>query len=171
MLAACTEPKLFSGLVLLGASACYVNDPENAYTGGFTADGVKSLLAEMKNNYAAWANGFSPLMMGNPDQPDLAANFATSLKVLRPDIAVKVLGTALLTDIRSFAEQYRTLKLPTLFLQAMDDPAVPLSAATWLATATGSELHLLNVQGHFPHIVNPYLVATKINEFLERHEL
>ncbi len=167
LLAACAAPGLFSGMVFIGCSACYVNDPTGGYTGGFSEADIKSLLADMTHDYIAWANGFSPLAMGNPDRPDLAASFANSLKVMRPDVAVDALGAAFLSDHRSDALRYGKLGLPTLLLQSTNDVAVPLAAAQWLASATGGQLHVLNAQGHFPHIANPAAVTQEIMEFLQ----
>lgn len=169
VLAACAEPDLFSGLVLLGASARYIDDPGTGYVGGFTESEVTALLNSMTSDYAAWANGFSLLTMRNPDQPDLAASFSSSLKALRPDMAQAVLATILRTDNRHEALQYGRLGVPTLLLQTRRDAAVPIEAAEWLAQATGGELRRLDIEGHFPHIVAPEVVTEQILDFINRH--
>ncbi|MEY5100627.1 MAG: hypothetical protein RJA36_3346 [Pseudomonadota bacterium] len=170
MLAVNADPGLFSRVVLMGASARYVDDPASAYQGGATTESVEAMLASMASDYAGWANGFSQVAMGNPDQPDLAADFASSLKVMRPDIACAVLGMLLLADHRADAELYGEQGVPTLLLQTARDFAVPLEATQWLARATRGELHLLDVDGHFPHMAAPELVSRAIMDFLARDE-
>ena len=168
VIAACAEPSMFSGMVLIGGSARYIRDAATGYA-GTTEQEVAELLGGMTKNYVEWANGFSSVAMANPDKPDLAANFATALKTLRPDLAVEVLRSAFYSDYRTEAEQYGRLGLPTLLLQTKSDIAVPLAAAEWLAKATGGDLHLIDAEGHFPHIAAPDAVARELSTFLDRH--
>ena len=82
------------------------------------------LIGAMRNDYAAWANGFAPLVVANPDRPHLALGFSACLLALRPDIAADVLKTIFLADHRQDA---RREVLPTQVLQTGHDPAVPLT--------------------------------------------
>lgn len=170
LLALNADPGLFSRVMLVGASARYLDDPASSYQGGATAEAVDLIQASMASDYAQWANGFSKAAMGNPDQPDLAAGFASGLKVLRLDLASAVLGMIMRSDHRPDAEHYGRLGVPTLLLQTRHDNAVPLAAAQWLARATGAELHLIDVDGHFPHMAAPELVSREIMDFLARDE-
>ena len=166
VLAAEATPSLFDGLVLIGASARYVDAPADHYVGGFRAPQVEALLASMEHDYIAWANGFSTLAMDNPDRPDLAASFAESLKALPPEVAVATFAAILRSDHRAAARQVGAHGIRTLVLQARTDAAVTLSAAQWLADATRGQFHLLDVDGHFPHIVAPELVRQHLVAFL-----
>lgn len=168
MLAVNAEPDLFSRLVLIGASARYIDEPAAGYPGGFSVEHVDEIQASMAQDFVEWANGFSRATMGNPEQPDFAAGFASSLKVLRPDIASAVLGMILRSDHRPDAERFGQHGLPTLLLQTQSDVAVPLGAAEWLARATGGELQLVGADGHYPHVVVPEIVNRAILDFLER---
>lgn len=167
ILAANSQPGLFKTLSLVGASACYLDDPEAGYIGGFSRDQVEELIASMRSDYAAWANGFARLMVGNPDRPHLAIEFSRSLLTLRPDIASAVLESILLADHRQDAEQVR---LPTLVMQTEQDPAVPMEAARWLSQAThATDLQIIPTQGHFPHVSDPESVGAALLGFLEEH--
>lgn len=167
ILAANSQPGLFKTLSLIGASACYLNDPEAGYIGGFSRGQVEQLIASMRSNYAAWANGFARLMVGNPSRPHLAIEFSRSLLTLRPDIASAVLESILLADHRQDAEQVR---LPTLVMQTEQDPAVPIEAAQWLFQAThATDLQIIPTQGHFPHISDPEGVGATLLRFLGKH--
>ncbi|MEO0003539.1 MAG: hypothetical protein RLZZ22_1231, partial [Pseudomonadota bacterium] len=143
--------------------------PSTGYVGGFSAAEVTALHDHMASDYATWANGFSRLAMRNPEQPELADSFASSLKALRPDLATAILTTAFRSDCRAEALQYGRLGLPTLLLQTMNDVAVPAAAAEWLAQATGGKLHMLAIEGHFPHIVAPEIVSQQILDFVDRY--
>ncbi|MGE5491548.1 MAG: alpha/beta fold hydrolase [Actinomycetota bacterium] len=167
ILAANGQPGLFSSLSLIGSSARYVDDPATGYVGGFSHGQIDNLIASMKSDYAAWANGFAQLVISNPDRPHLAIGFSRSLLALRPDIASAVLEMILRTDHRADAKR---VALPTQVLQTGRDPAVPISAARWLAEATRAiDFRVLAVEGHFPHIIDPAKVGAALLEFLEDH--
>ncbi|HZX33414.1 MAG TPA: alpha/beta hydrolase [Rhodocyclaceae bacterium] len=167
ILAANGQPGLFSGLSLIGSSARYVDDPATGYVGGFSHGQIDNLIASMKSDYAAWANGFAQLVASNPDRPHLAVGFSRSLMALRPDIASAVLEMILRSDHRADAER---VDLPTQVLQTGHDPAVPLPAARWLAETTEAvDFRVLAAEGHFPHISDPAQVGAALLEFLGNH--
>jgi len=164
VLASNGAPGLFDSLVLLAASACYVDEPATGYVGGFTREGVEQLVASMQNDYVAWANGFAPLAMSNPDRPMLVREFTRSLLRLRPDIAAAVLSAAFLSDHRA---DVRRLKLPVQVLQTESDIAVPMRAAEWLAAHSGAiDFRVIAAEGHFPHISAADEVNVSILPFL-----
>lgn len=167
ILASNGQPGLFKSLSLIGSSACYIDDPATGYVGGFTREEIDSLIAAMRCDYAAWANGFSRLVTANPDRPHLASEFCRSLLALRPDIACAVLGTILRSDHRPDARQ---IDVPTQILQAAHDPAVPLDSARWLADAArADEFLVVPVEGHFPHISDPETITAALLDFLATH--
>lgn len=167
LLAANGEPGLFRSLSLVGASACYVDDPASGYVGGFSRARIDELVAAMRGDYAAWANGFAQLVVANPDRPHLASEFARSLQALRPDIASAVLESILHADHRPDALR---VAVPIQVLQTGHDPAVPLAAAQWLARATAAaDFRIIPVTGHFPHISDPETIGAALLEFLETH--
>lgn len=167
MLAVNAEPSLFSRVMFISGSAHYIDDTASGYVGGFSSASVTSMLAEMRADYAAWANGFSRFAMQNEGRPELAEGFADTLKALRPDMASAILETILHADCRDDARQYARLGLPTRLLQPTNDPAVPMAAAEWLRDATGGSLHRLEVEGHCPQIVAPETIARAILEFVD----
>lgn len=54
ILAAIRRPTLFSRLILLGPSPCFLNDPPD-YRGGFERSDLEGLLDLMAHNYLGWA--------------------------------------------------------------------------------------------------------------------
>lgn len=160
-------PGLFDSLVLLASSARYMDDPAAGYVGGFTRESIDLLLASMRNDYVAWANGFAPLAMGNPDRPVLAREFTRRLLVLRPDIAGAVLSAAFQSDHRKDVQR---LKVPVQVLQTESDVAVPLAAAQWLAAHSRAQgFTVIRAQGHFPHMSAVDEVNAAILKFLAAH--
>ncbi|WP_293766112.1 alpha/beta hydrolase [uncultured Aquitalea sp.] len=153
LLACVAEPSRFERLVLLGASARYVDDPASAYQGGFTQEAVQQLLDAARTDYAKWANGFAPAMVGEVNPHLSSAEFSRHLQTLRPDIVHTMLKAAFLSDHRAEVER---LSRPLYVLQTSEDVAVPWSAAQWLAEhGRARALIRLPTHGHLPHMTAP----------------
>src|SRR6478672_670863 len=162
LLAALVEPDCFSKLVFISASPRYLNDGE--YFGGFEQSDLDSLYTAMASNYYAWAAGFAPIAMGNPDKPELAKEFASTLSAIRPDIAQAVARVIFQSDHR---EELPRLKIPTVILQASDDIAVPTEVGQYMATKIPhSQLIPIPAKGHLPHISSPNVVTSTIAQCL-----
>lgn len=167
-LAAAADPELFSRLVLIGASACCVDDPTTGYVGGFSREAIDEMLDAVESDFALWSAGFAPYVMRNNDRPEFAHEFTASLSRYRPELAHTVFRAAFTGDHRDVMSR---VSPPTLVLQSTNDPAVPLAAARFLAdTIPHAELEVLAVEGHFPHVVAPDLVIDAIDRFLDRED-
>ncbi len=70
ILAAAEEPDRFAQLVLVGPSPRYIDD--DGYTGGFSESDIAELLESLESNYLGWSSAMAPVIMGNPDRPELA---------------------------------------------------------------------------------------------------
>jgi len=70
-LAAATEPGRFARLVMVGPSPKYLD--ADGYVGGFTEDDIRELLDSLDSNYLGWSSAMAPVIMGNPDRPELGA--------------------------------------------------------------------------------------------------
>lgn len=164
MIAAILKPELFSTLLVIGASPRYLNDHVSGYHGGFEQSDVQSLFDTMAANYHAWASGFAPLVMGNPDQPELANYFCRTLLSIRPDVAQAVLKVIFLSDHRN---ELSRVSVPVWLLAAQRDPAVPDSVSDYLANhIPDNRLVRLEATGHLPHISAPAEVNRAIAEWL-----
>ncbi len=162
-LAQAGDPGLFCRMVLLNGSARYVDD--TGYVGGFGEADVDQILLDIATDYDLWAGGFGQHVVGNPDQPQAAQEFVTSLRALGPRVAAVALRAALRGDYR---EYMALVQCPTLVLQSSDDPAVPLAASQWLAHAIpGAQFRQLAATGHHPHLVEPDEISTAVLAFLE----
>lgn len=162
LLAALSEPELFSQLIFVSASPRYLNDGN--YIGGFEQSDLDALYAAMSSNYYAWASGFAPLVMGNPDRPELAIEFANSLAAIRPDIAQAVARVIFQSDHRA---ELPRLRIPVAILQASDDIAVPLEVGQYMKQKIPhSKLIQIEAKGHLPHVSAPDVVINAIAECL-----
>jgi sigma-B regulation protein RsbQ len=158
LLAALVEPECFSQLIFISASPRYLNDV--GYYGGFEQADLDTLYAAMGSNYYAWASGFAPLVVGDPDKPELATEFANTLSAIRPDIAQAVARIIFQSDHRADLPK---LKVPTAILQSNNDLAVPLEVGQYMKEhIAGSKLISLNAQGHLPHLSSPEEVTSAI---------
>lgn len=151
LLAALVEPARFKRLIFVGASPRYLNDTN--YVGGFNQNDLVALFQAMSANYHAWAAGFGAAVMGNPQRPELAHEFASTLGQLRPDIAQQVARVIFQSDHRADLPK---LRVPVVILQAQQDLAVPVAVGEYLQRhLANSQLHLLDATGHFPHLSAP----------------
>lgn len=164
LLAALIDPSRFRQLVFIGASPRYLNDAPARYVGGFEQTDLDTLYASMSANYHAWVAGFAPLVMGNPDQPELATEFARTLSAIRPDVAQAVVRVIFQSDHRADLPR---LQVPTVILQSDQDVAVPLEVGQFMADAIPhSQLIHINATGHLPHISAPQAVNQALTHCL-----
>jgi sigma-B regulation protein RsbQ len=162
ILAAIQEPNWFSRLVLLNASPHYLN--AETYNGGFSVDILEHLFGQMESNFHAWVSGFAPMIMANPNRPQLANSFAKTLSGMRPDVALAIARTIFYSDHRS---DLAHLLHPTLLIQAKEDVAVPLEVGYFMQRQIpNSTLFFVDTEGHLPHVSNPELVLELIKPFI-----
>jgi sigma-B regulation protein RsbQ len=164
LLAALVDPSRFCQLIFVGASPRYLNDRATNYIGGFEQSDLDALYASMSSNYYAWVNGFAPLVMGNPERPELAREFINTLSAIRPDIAQAVARVIFQSDHRA---ELPRLKVPTVILQSSNDIAVPPEVGKYMADKIpDAKLILINAHGHLPHLSAPDVVTKTLTECL-----
>lgn len=162
LLAAGKRPDLFDRLLLLGASPCYID--RDGYTGGFTQQGIDELLAFLELNHEAWAATMAPVVMANPDRPELASELELYFRANDPDIAHHFAKVVYNCDHRGDLAAVRN---PTLIMQCADDVVVPVEVGDYLhRQIPGSRLVLLDTHGHYPQFSAPDLVRNAICDYL-----
>jgi sigma-B regulation protein RsbQ len=151
VLAAIREPERFAKLVLIGPSPCYLNDGE--YHGGFTREDIDGLLEFLDRNYLGWSATMAPVIMGNPDRPELAAELANSFCRTDPEIAKHFARITFLSDNRADLPKLRT---GSLILQCVEDSIAPLCVGEYVhAHLPNSAFALMKATGHCPHLSAP----------------
>ena len=98
-LAAIEEPDRFAKLVMVGPSPRYIDD--EGYVGGFTDEDIAELLDSLESNYLGWSSAMAPVIMGNPDRPELGAELTASFCRTDPAIARQFAQVTFLSDNRA----------------------------------------------------------------------
>jgi sigma-B regulation protein RsbQ len=151
VLAAKAAPDLFSKLVLVGPSPCYINDGD--YGGGFDRDEIDELLQFMDANFLGWSSALAPQIMGNAERPELAEELRNSFCRTDPEIAKHFARTTFLSDNRADLDGFC---VPSLILQCSDDVIAPDSVGRYVhARLAGSHFHRLKATGHCPNLSAP----------------
>lgn len=162
VLAAIRDPSRIGALVLVGPSPCYLND--DGYVGGFEPADIEGLLENLDANYLGWSTAMAPVIMGNPDRPELAAELTDSFCRTDPAIASHFARVTFLSDNRRDLPNVTT---PTLVLQCSDDAIAPVEVGRYVHEAiSGSELTVLSAVGHCPHLSAPEELTAAIRAYL-----
>jgi sigma-B regulation protein RsbQ len=162
VLAARDEPERFDKLVLVGPSPRYIDD--DRYVGGFSEADIAELLESLESNYLGWSTAMAPLIMGNPERPELASELETSFCRTDPDIARRFAGVTFLSDNR---DDLAAVATPTLVLQCTDDAIAPVSVGEFVRDAMpNSSLVMLEATGHCPNLSAPEATVAAIAGFV-----
>ena len=106
----------------------------------------------------------APVIMGNPDRPELGEELGNSFCRTDPAIAKQFARTTFLSDSRGELED---IEVPTLILQCSDDVIAPLSVGNYLhARIPGSQLTVMKATGHCPNLSAPEETIAAIKDFL-----
>jgi sigma-B regulation protein RsbQ len=163
MLASVAEPGLFSRLVLVGPSPRYVNDPPD-YRGGFERADIEGLLDLMERNYIGWANFLAPVVVKNPERPELSRELEESFCSTDPRVARRFAEATFLADNRA---DLANVRVRSLIMQCSEDAIAPAEVGEYLSrNLRGSTLRLLEATGHCPHMSHPEETVRVIKEYL-----
>jgi sigma-B regulation protein RsbQ len=163
VLAAGTVPERIGALVMVAPSPCYIDD--DGYRGGFTAEDIDELLVSLESNYLGWSSVMAPVIMGNPDRPELGEELTNSFCATDPSIARVFARTTFLTDCR---DDLKTVAVPTLVLECAQDVIAPREVGAYVHDAIpSSRLVTLDATGHCPQLSAPEATAQAILAFLE----
>lgn len=166
LLASIINPQLFRGIVTICTSARYTDDPASGYVGGLSETSRIEIENLVKSDYATWVAGFAPTMMYNSSRPELTSEFISGLLTCDPAVTHTVLNSVLASDYRSHMAR---VPVPVLVLQSTGDPAVPETAARWLASELPhGSLEILPELGHFPHVIAPAEIARHTRTFIAK---
>jgi sigma-B regulation protein RsbQ len=162
ILAAIREPERFAKLVLVGPSPRYVDD--EGYAGGFKRGDIEGLLDSLDDNYLGWSKAMAPVIMGNPERPELAEELANSFCRTDPHIARDFARVTFLSDNRA---DLRLLRTPSLILQCSQDVIAPLPVGEYLSRALpDSKLVVMKATGHCPNLSAPAETIAAIEAFV-----
>jgi len=162
VLAANREDSRIGALVLLGPSPRYVNTDD--YVGGFEQPDIDNLLDSLDANYLGWSATMAPMIIGNPERPELGEELTGMFCSTDPAIARHFAHVTFLSDNRA---DLAAVRVPTLVLQAKDDIIAPLEVGQYVhASVLGSSYTLIDAHGHCAQLSDPAEVARAIRGFL-----
>jgi sigma-B regulation protein RsbQ len=162
VLAANREPDRFAALVLLNPSPCYIDD--TGYHGGFSRADIDELLASLDSNYLGWSATMAPVIMGNPDRPELGQELTNSFCRTDPTIARSFARATFLSDNRA---DLAGISVPTLVVQCATDAIAPPEVGAFVhGSIADSQLVTLDATGHCPQLSAPQITAHAISAFI-----
>jgi len=162
VLAVAQEPSLFRGLVLVTPSPRYIDDGD--YRGGFSAADIDELLDSLDSNYLGWSAVIAPVIMGNPERPELGEELTNSFCRTDPRIARVFARATFLSDNR---DDLAAVSVPTLVLECTQDVIAPREVGAFVhARVPGSRLVTLDATGHCPQLSAPEATAEAISAFI-----
>ena len=150
VLAANRDPERFAELVLVGPSPRYIDDDD--YVGGFSGADIEELLRALDANYLGWSQAMAPVIMGNPDRPELATELTASFC---PSDPRSPNDSRRATFLRTTAPTLAEVVIPTLVMQCRQDVIAPTRSAVRTEQITGSEPAILDATGHCPNLSAP----------------
>lgn len=164
VMASIERPELFEALVLVGPSPRYINDEQ--YTGGFSRSDIEDLLRMLEDNHLGWSKTMAPVIMKNPEHPELAEELATSFCRSDPKIAHQFARVTFLSDNRADLPK---VTAPTLVLQCTDDDIAPDCVGEYVhRSIPGSSFVRLKATGHCPHMSAPDETTQAIRDYVRR---
>jgi sigma-B regulation protein RsbQ len=155
-------PELFGALVMVGPNPRYIDDGD--YVGGFSRSDIAGLLDALDANHLGWSTQMAPVIMGNPEHPELAEELTNSFCRTDPDIARQFARVTFLSDNRA---DLPGVTIPTLVLQCSADAIAPEVVGRFVhESIPGSRFTLLAATGHVPHLSAPEETTAAIRAFL-----
>ncbi len=155
-------PELFGALVMIGPSPRYVDDGD--YVGGFSRTDITGLLDALDANHLGWSAQMAPVIMGNPERPELGEELTNSFCRTDPDIARRFARVTFLSDNRA---DLPGVTIPTLVLQCSEDAIAPEAVGRYVhENIPGSTFRQLAATGHVPHLSAPEETTAAIRDFL-----
>jgi sigma-B regulation protein RsbQ len=162
VLAAEKAPGMFGRLVLVGPSARYIDD--EGYVGGFSAKQIEELLEFLEANHMGWSAQMAPMIMGNPDKPELGQELTNSFCRTDPEIAKAFARVTFTSDNR---EDLVRVTVPTLVLQCSEDIIASQQVGDFVnRTIPNSRMILLQATGHCPNLSAPEEVISALRTFV-----
>jgi sigma-B regulation protein RsbQ len=162
VLAAQLVPDRITKLVLMTPSPRYVDDGD--YHGGFSRADIDELLESLESNYLGWSAAMAPVIMGNPDRPELGTELTNSFCRTDPKIAKQFAEVTFRSDNRADLARVST---PSLVLQCSDDAIAPTAVGEYVhRNVAGSEYVLLAATGHCPNLSAPEETVAAIRAFV-----
>jgi sigma-B regulation protein RsbQ len=121
-------------------------------------------MEALDSNYLGWSANMAPVIMGNPDKPELGEELTNSFCRTNPEIAKHFAKVTFLSDNRKDLE---SVSVPTLVLQCSQDIIAPVEVGQYVHdNLQNSEMKILNATGHCPNLSAPEETTLAIKNYL-----
>ena len=161
VLAANNDPGRFAKLVLLAPVTVLYG--RRRLPGWVQPHDIDELLGALESNYLGWSAAMAPVIVDNPDRPELAEELEASFCRTDPAIARVFARATFLSDNRA---DLAKVTVPTLVIQCAVDAIAPPEVGRFMhEQIPGSELVTLNTIGHCPQLSAPEITAEAILAF------
>lgn len=161
-LAQIRAPDRFAHLIMIGPSPSYLNDGD--YRGGFDRADIDGLLSALASNYLGWSATMAPVIVGNPDRPQLGQELTEAFCRTDPAVAAVFARTTFLSDTRAVLPE---VSAPTLVLQCSSDAIAPVEVGRYVAEHVPAATFVqLAATGHCPNLSHPDETIAAIRSYL-----
>ena len=161
-IAATRKPELFSKLIMVCPSPCFLNFPPE-YMGGFEKEDLLELLSLMDKNYIGWADYLAPLVIGSNNSNDLIGELSGSFCSTDPVIAKNFAEATFLSDYRHILKE---ITQPSLIFQSQNDALASTSVGEYIHNHIAeSKLEIIQADGHCLHMTHPGDIVDIIIEY------
>jgi sigma-B regulation protein RsbQ len=161
-LASTERPERFETLTMIGPSPSYINSGD--YQGGMERKDVDGLLEALESNHVAWSATMAPVIMGNPETPELSEELEASFCRMDPYLANHFARVTFLSDNRADLPKVKT---KTLILQCQRDAIAGLNVGEYVHKCLpNSQFVVMDATGHCPHLSAPTEVVRELKKFL-----
>jgi sigma-B regulation protein RsbQ len=107
----------------------------------------------------------APVIMGNPDRPELSEELSNSFCRTNPEVAKHFARVTFLSDNRA---DLASVDARCLILQCSNDAIAPRAVGDYVHRhIRESELVVLEATGHCPHLSSPAETTAAIKSFLQ----
>jgi sigma-B regulation protein RsbQ len=167
IIASLKRPALFDKMIFITPSPHYINDPA-LDDGSFPKKQLDNIVTAIDENYAKWVRTNMPVLLNNPDKPELERSLIDSFLKVDRKIAKQF---AIATFFSDYRKELLKFQIRSLILQCKNDIMSPLQVGDYLHAHLGNnDLRVLDAEGHFPHLTDPAKVISAIKAFLARTE-
>lgn len=163
MIASQLRPELFSKLVMVCPSPCFLN-LGSEYSGGFDKEDLEELINLMDKNYIGWANYLAPLVMGQSHSEELINELSGSFCSTDPKYSKPFAQATFFSDYRSILSKELH---PCLILQSANDSLAAVDVGEYMKEQIpNATFEIIDGTGHCLHMTEPDKVLQSMYSFL-----
>ena len=166
--AAHLKPEYFRGVVLVGATPCFVRRDDFAW--GQSKGATRRMAKDLGREMSSTLNGFYTLNFTEKELESEAAEgfiayYSSRSASFHKGSILSSLAALINTDIR---EEVQKIEAPTLIIHGDSDSVVPPGAGTFLADVIPqARLEIFNETGHAPFITQAARFNSVVKCFVE----